>query len=156
MGVEGSGKSTVGAALAERLGVRFIEGDDLQPPQNVARMAAGHPLDDVARAPWLRAVGERLAGDRGGAVAACSALKRAYRDTLREYVATAYFVQLTGAEALIAERIATRHHPYMPSSLLASQLATLEPLEPDEQGVVVDAALTPEAIVEVVVRSLGP
>lgn len=155
MGVEGSGKSTVGAALAQRLGVSFIEGDDLQPPQNVALMAAGHPLDDLERAPWLRTVGERLAGERAGAVAACSALKRVYRDTLREYVPTAGFVLLAGSEALIAERIATRHHAYMPASLLPSQLAILEPLEPDERGIVVDAAQTPEAIVDLVVRWLG-
>ncbi len=155
MGVEGCGKSTVGAALAERLGLPFIEGDDLQPPQNVALMASGHPLDDVERAPWLRAVGERLADEPDGAVAACSALRRSYRDTLREYVPGAYFVFLTGSEELIAERIAKRHHAYMPASLLPSQLATLEPLQADERGMTVDAALTPEAIVDVVVRSLG-
>lgn len=155
MGVEGCGKSTVGAALARRLGVVFIEGDDLQPPENVARMAAGQPLSDADRAPWLRAVGERLASERTGAVAACSALKRAYRDTLREFVPGAYFVLLTGSASLIASRVAARHHAYMPASLLPSQFAILETLEQDERGIVVDVALAPDAIVEQVVQALG-
>lgn len=155
MGVEGSGKTTVGAALAARLGVPFVEGDDLQPPGNVARMASGHPLTDADRAPWLRAIGEQLARHPAGVVAACSALKRSYRDLLRGYAPNAYFVLLSGTEALISSRIATRHHAYMPSSLLSSQFAILEPLQPDEHGVVVDATLTPPAIVEAVVRALG-
>lgn len=155
-GVEGSGKSTVGAALAARLGVPFLEGDDLQPAGNVARMASGHPLSDEDRAPWLRAVGERIAElEDGGVVAACSALKRAYRDVIRRYAPAAYFVQLTAAESLIASRIASRHHAYMPSSLLASQLAILEPLEPDEQGAVVDAGEPPEVIVELLARGIS-
>jgi len=155
MGVEGCGKSTVGAALARRLGFSFIEGDDLQPSDNIARMASGHPLTDAEREPWLQAVGERLASEPRGAVAACSALKRAYRDALREYVPSMYSVMLTGSEALIASRIATRHHTYMPASLLESQFSILEPLQGDERGVVVDVSPAPDAIVERVVQALG-
>lgn len=154
MGVEGSGKSTVGSALARRLGVVFIEGDVLQPPDNVAQMASGHPLTDAERAPWLKAVGERLASEHGGAVAACSALKRAYRDTLRTYVPAAYFVMLSGSEALIASRVASRHHAYMPASLLLSQFAILEPLDDDERGIDVDASRAPDEIVDQVIHAL--
>jgi carbohydrate kinase (thermoresistant glucokinase family) len=153
MGVEGCGKTTVGVALAKRLGVAFVEGDDLQPPENVARMASGHPLTDAERDPWLRAVGRELAQDRDGVVAACSALKRAYRDLLREYAPSAYFVLLCGSEPLIASRIAGRRHAYMPASLLVSQVAILEPLQPDELGVVLDAALAPDVLVELAIRS---
>jgi gluconokinase len=153
MGVEGSGKTTVGLALARRLGRPFIEGDDLQPPANVARMASGHPLTDAERVPWLRAVGARLT--QGGVVATCSALKRTYRDLLREFAPTTYFVMLSGSEALISNRIADRHHAYMAATLLPSQLAILEPLGADELGLVVEATLAPHAIVDLVVTSLG-
>ena len=132
MGVSGCGKTSVGRALAAALGWPFIEGDDYHPPDNVAKMAAGVPLDDADRWPWL----DRLADEIGaiaargdGAVLACSALKQSYRDRLvaRAPPGAVRFVHLTGDFESIAARLAKRHHRYMPASLLASQFATLEP-----------------------------
>lgn len=139
MGVSGSGKTTVGERLAEVSGRVFIDGDALHPAANKKKMADGVPLTDEDRWPWLRLVGERLAaGD--GAIVACSALKRSYRDALREAAPDAFFALLSGTRELLAARVAARHHEYMPASLLDSQLATLEPLEPDEFGAVFDVA----------------
>ncbi|WP_344790900.1 gluconokinase [Gryllotalpicola daejeonensis] len=139
MGVSGSGKSTVGDRLAAASGRIFIDGDDLHPAANKEKMAAGIPLTDDDRWPWLRRVGERLAvGD--GVIIACSSLKRAYRDLLREYAPDAYFALLNGTHELLAARLAGRHHEYMPTTLLDSQLATLEPLGADERGGVFDIA----------------
>ncbi len=136
MGVSGSGKSTVGALLAAALGVPFTDGDDLHPPANVAKMAAGIPLDDADRWPWLAAVGRALAGSGpAGLVVACSALKRVYRDAIRAEAPTVRFLELDSAPALLADRMAQRADHFMPPSLLASQLALLEPLEVDEPGV---------------------
>lgn len=132
MGVSGCGKTTVGLALAERLGARFVEGDQLHPPQNVERMASGIPLTDTDRWPWLDAVGAALAGD-APVVASCSALKRSYRDRLRAQAgAPLCFLHLAGDRAALAQRMAERPGHYMPVSLLDSQLATLEPPSSDE------------------------
>lgn len=135
MGVSGCGKTTIGTALARALGVPFVEGDDLHPPENVERMAAGIPLTDADRAGWLRALSQRLAGARSssaGLVMSCSALKRAYRDVLRTGDPGVRFIFLDGPREVIAERLASRTGHFMPAALLDSQLATLEPPGPDE------------------------
>src|SRR4051794_10885511 len=125
MGVSGSGKSTVGAALAQRLGVPFEDGDDLHPAANIAKMSAGVPLDDEDRYPWLEAIGEWLAAHQaGGGVVSSSALKRKYRDQLRRHVPGLEFLHLHGSREVIAARQATRAGHFMPASLLASQFAT--------------------------------
>lgn len=150
MGVSGSGKSTVAAALAARLGARYVDADDLHPPENVAKMAAGVPLTDEDRMPWLRAVARALAAEPAPVVIACSALRRAYRDVLRgapESDDDVFFVQLDVAPDLLARRVGARPGHFMPASLLASQLATLESLTPDESGVVVDGAAPLDAVV---------
>lgn len=137
-GVSGSGKTTVGTALADALGAEFVDGDDLHPIANVEKMSAGIPLDDDDRAPWLGAIGSRLAGaDR--IVIACSALKRAYRDLIRVHAPDARFVMLEVDRAELDHRMRSRDH-FMPPSLLDSQLATLEPLDHDESGITVDAS----------------
>lgn len=138
MGISGSGKSTVGAALAERLGVPFADADDLHPEANVAKMSRGEPLDDHDRHPWLEVVGRWLAEHPDGGVMSCSALKRKYRDQLRHHAPGTEFLLLAGDPDVIAQRQADRPGHFMPASLLSSQLATLEPLEPDEHGVVLD------------------
>jgi gluconokinase len=149
MGVSGSGKSTVGAALAQRLRVPFVDGDDLHPPANIAKMSAGLALDDNDRHPWLEAIGEWLAAhEQEGGVVSCSALKRKYRDQLRHHVHRVEFVHLHGTREVIAARQATRPGHFMPASLLTSQFATLEPLAPDEHGLVVDVARPVDAIVQ--------
>ncbi|MFE6912109.1 gluconokinase [Streptomyces erythrochromogenes] len=150
MGVAGTGKTTVGRLLAERLGLPYAEGDAFHPAANVAKMAAGHPLDDADRWPWLDAVGEWIrnrAGVSGGVIAA-SSLKRAYRDRLRAAAPGAVFVHLTGERPLIEERMAARKGHFMPTTLLQSQFATLEPLQDDELGVAVDVAGPPEDVTE--------
>lgn len=154
MGVSGSGKSTIGALLAAQLGVPFIDADDLHPASNVGKMAAGIPLTDDDRWPWLAQVGAALAERRGsGAVIACSALKRAYRDAIRHPASSVRFVLLEGTRDLIAVRIGQRVDHFMPPALLDSQLAMLEPLGLDERGIVADVALRPEAIaIEVAAR----
>jgi gluconokinase len=141
MGVAGCGKSSVGAALAERLGVRFIEGDRYHSPENVAKMSAGVPLTDDDRLHWLASLqGEiRASVQRGeGIVVACSALKRRYRDVLRDGAADLRFAHLDGTRDLIAARMDAREGHYMPLSLLDSQFAALEALQPDEPGMVLD------------------
>ncbi|WP_412557321.1 gluconokinase [Streptomyces tubercidicus] len=147
MGVAGTGKTTIGPLVAEALGVPYAEGDDFHPTPNIAKMSAGIPLDDADRGPWLDAIGawahER--GGRGGVVSS-SALKRAYRDRLRAAAPGIVFLHLTGARALIEERMAERRGHFMPAALLDSQFATLEPLGPDEAGVLVDVAGTPAEI----------
>ena len=149
MGVSGSGKSTVGAALAQRLCVPFADGDDLHPAANIPKMSAGLPLDDEDRAPWLAAIGSWLAAhDRSGGVVSSSALRRSYRDALRSHVPALRFLHLQGTPDVIAARQATRPGHFMPASLLASQFATLEPLAPDEPGLVVDVAQPVDVIVQ--------
>ncbi|ARG64950.1 gluconokinase [Mycobacterium kansasii] len=148
MGVSGSGKSTVGAALARRLGVAFLDADTLHPPANIAKMAAGQPLDDQDRYPWLRRVGEWLAAHRDGGVASCSALKRSYRDQLRAHCPQLRFLHLSGSADVIGRRLANRAGHFMPTGLLRSQLDTLEPLAGDEPGVVADLSQDVDAIIE--------
>jgi len=147
MGVSASGKSRVGRALATRLAVPFVDADDLHPPANVEKMAHGIPLDDADRAPWLDAVGDRLAaGD--GVVVACSALKRAYRDRLRDRAPDVVFAHLTGSSELLQLRAGGRGGHFMPASLLASQLDTLEALGEDERGFRLDISRTVAELAE--------
>ncbi|HZG02463.1 MAG TPA: gluconokinase [Streptomyces sp.] len=149
MGVSGSGKTTVGTALAERLGVPYAEADDFHPPENVAKMASGVPLDDEDRRPWLDAIAAWLAerGGRGGVVT-CSALRRRYRDRLRRAAPEVFFLHLDGSPELIAERLAARRGHFMPPELLRSQFETLEPLEPGEKGAAVAIDGPVEEVVE--------
>jgi gluconokinase len=147
MGVSGSGKSTVGRLLAAELGWPFAEGDDFHPAANVARMHAGQPLTDAQRAPWLAAIAAWTREQRAGAVVACSALRRSYRDILRGGGPDVRFALLSLDRVVIADRMEHRLGHFMPASLLASQLATLEPLAPDEVGMTVDAGGTPEQAV---------
>ncbi|MFD0165359.1 gluconokinase [Streptomyces decoyicus] len=156
MGVAGTGKTTIGPMAADRLGVPYAEGDDFHPPANIAKMSAGIPLDDDDRGPWLDAIGawaHERAG-HGGGVVSSSALKRAYRDRLRAAAPRIVFLHLTGDRSLIEERMAERKGHFMPTALLDSQFATLEPLGPDEAGVAVDVSGTPEEIAERAVAAL--
>lgn len=148
MGVSGSGKSTVGAAIAQRLRVPFADADDFHPASNIAKMSVGQALDDSDRQPWLEAIGEWLAQHQGGAVVSCSALKHKYRDQLRQHLSTIEFVHLHGSRDVIARRQASRPGHFMPASLLTSQFATLEPLEPDEHGLVIDVDQDIDSIVQ--------
>jgi gluconokinase len=148
MGVSGSGKSTVGAAIAQRLRVPFADADDFHPAANIAKMTAGEPLDDHDRYPWLETIGGWLAEHPHGAVITCSALKRSYRDQLRRHARDTVFLLLHGTPAVIRKRQAGRLGHFMPASLLSSQFATLEMLAPDEAGVVIDVDQSVDAIVE--------
>ncbi|WP_217640925.1 gluconokinase [Curtobacterium sp. MCBA15_001] len=156
MGVSGSGKSTVAAMTAERLGWDFAEGDGMHPPANVAKMQAGTPLDDGDRWPWLDVVAtwirEHLQHGTNGVVT-CSALKRSYRDVLR--APGVVFVHVAGDTALLEERMSARSGHFMPTSLLASQLTTLELPQPDEASITVDADRTPEQETDEVLERLG-
>ena len=147
MGVSGSGKSTVGAALAARLGAPFRDGDDLHPQANIAKMSAGVPLTDEDRWPWLDLVGTWLTEQPTGVIA-CSALRRVYRDRIRAQAPDAVMLHLVAPDETIARRQADRPGHFMPASLLDSQLALLEPLEADEQGIAVDVSGSVEEIVE--------
>ena len=157
MGVSGSGKTTIGGMLAARLGVPYAEADDFHPMANIAKMAAGQPLDDADRVPWLDAIADWLAGrgPRGGVVS-CSALRRRYRDRLRAAAPGLLFAHLDGAPELIAARLGARTGHFMPPGLLDSQFEALEPLEPGEAGAVVaidgDAELTVEHILAALTR----
>ncbi len=144
MGASGVGKTTLGKALAEKIGCAFVDADDLHPPANVAKMRRGEALDDADRAPWLDAVaGEiaRCAGEGRCVVIACSALKRAYRDRLRRADAALVFIYMEATRAVLEDRLARRTTHFMPASLVASQLATLEPPGADERVIRVDATL---------------
>jgi len=152
MGVSGVGKTTIGELLAQRLGWRFIEGDDYHPRQNVAKMAAGIPLEDADRWPWLDALNAMLRG-QGDAIIACSALKESYRQRLLASIADARVVHLHGTKALIASRLAERKHRYMPASLLDSQFATLEA---PTGALSIDVAADPESCADAIVAALRP
>ena len=143
MGVTGSGKTVVGGALAEAIGALYVEGDQLHPPENIARMASGLPLTDAHREGWLDTIGERIAaaGAQGrGVVAACSALKRIYRDRLRRASPGLVFVYLAVDPATARLRVGSRKGHFMPASLVESQFAILEPPEADERALVLDAS----------------
>ncbi|MCZ4096656.1 AAA family ATPase [Streptomyces sp. So13.3] len=149
MGVSGSGKSTVGGLLAERLGVPYAEADDFHPPANIAKMSAGHPLDDSDREPWLDAIANWVTERDGlGGVVSCSALRRRYRDRLRAAAPRLFFLHLDGPPELIAARLAARMQHFMPPGLLRSQLEALEPLDADEAGAVVTIDGGPQQIAE--------
>ena len=151
MGVSGCGKSTVGALLAQKLGVEFLDADEYHPPENVARMASGVPLTDADRRPWLERLNAELR-KRTHAVLACSALKESYRRILAQGI-DCRFVHLKGSIELIRSRMTQRRHRYMPASLLASQFAALEP---PARAIEVDIAQPPERCVETVIASLAP
>ncbi|WP_418909215.1 gluconokinase [Glutamicibacter endophyticus] len=158
MGVSGSGKSTVGAMIAQRLGIEFIDGDSLHPESNRAKMAAGQPLDDADRRPWLEIIGRTLAeSQQAGApvVIACSALKRSYRDLIRSFEPTTRFVHLAGTPETLSERLAARNHEFMPASLLTSQLSTLEEPGAEESAILADISASPEDIVTYVIDTLS-
>lgn len=147
MGVSAAGKSTVSRLLAGRLGVEYLDGDDLHPESNRAMMTAGVALTDRHRMPWLDLVGDALdARSSSGAVIACSALRRTYRDRIRSRVPTAVFVHLHGDDPLLCARAAGRRDHFMPAALLRSQLDALEVLAPDEVGVTIDVAPDPDTI----------
>ena len=157
MGVQGSGKSTIGELLARRLGLPLIDGDSLHSTANKQWMASGRALSDAQRRPWLNEVGERLElGTGAGVVVACSALKRSYRDLLREHAPTMLTVYARGDMNLIRARIAARQHEYMPPSLLRTQFEDLEELQDDEPGVTVDIDQTPDQIVDQVIAAITP
>jgi gluconokinase len=158
MGVAGSGKTTVAALLADRLGREVAEADEFHPAENIAKMSAGTPLTDADREPWLRAIRDWLdEKTRAGiaVVVTCSALKRSYRDLLREARGPVRFLHLDGSPELLAERMAGRTGHFMPPELLPSQLATLETLDDDEDGITVDVSATPEQIADEAVRRLA-
>jgi len=156
MGVSGAGKSTVGLALAGLLGVQFVDADSLHPAANVAKMAAGTPLTDADRWPWLDLVGQALAGaPDAGLVVACSALKRSYRDAIRAAAPAAEFVHLVVPRGVLGDRVANRPGHFMPATLVDSQLVTLEPLDADEPGVVVDSEGGVEATAQRALAALG-
>ncbi|ALV41381.1 transferase [Pseudarthrobacter sulfonivorans] len=157
MGVSGSGKSVLGAALGQSLGIPFIDADDLHPASNKALMAAGTPLTDENRIPWLNVVAGTIAkgvSEGHPSVVACSALKRAYRDLLRSHVPDLLLIYIDGAAEIIAQRLETREHEFMPATLLASQLATLETPIADEAHIRVPAELTVEEAVDLVRSTL--
>lgn len=156
MGVSGSGKSTVGSALAQRLRVPFVDADTLHPMVNIVKMTAGEPLTDDDRYPWLEKVGQWLAGHRTGGVVSCSALKRQYRDRLRAHCPSVEFLYLHGSPEVVNRRMSARTGHFMPPALLRSQFDTLEPLGADERGVTVDIEHDVGTLVEDFLKSSAP
>ncbi len=155
VGVSGSGKSTVGRALAERLDYEFCDADDLHSRANIDKMRNGMALTDEDRRPWLDAVGEQISATLAqgrGIVVACSALKKSYRDVIRRHVPSAFFVLLDGSYDLIVSRVTARRGGFMPPSLLTSQFAVLEPLAKDELGTTIDVANPVASIVDALVE----
>ena len=156
MGVSGCGKTSVGTAFAAAIGARFFDGDDLHPPENVAKMSRGEPLNDDDRRPWLLRIAETLKAAEGSIVIGCSALKRRYRDWIRTGAeAPVTFLHLAGSRDVIARRMAERKDHFMPLSLLDSQFAALEPPGEDEKAVTVDIDQTPERIVAELLAATG-
>ena len=158
MGVSGAGKSTIGLALANHLGVAFMDGDDLHPATNISKMAAGIPLTDKDRAPWLDLVGHELGKSHSagtGMVIACSALKQEYRDRIRSGAPTTFFVELDGTREELLSRMTSREGHFMPSSLLDSQLALLEPLTLVENGIRLSCMLPVDELVRRVTNALS-
>jgi gluconokinase len=158
MGVSGVGKTSVAAAIVTRTGWTFAEGDDLHPEANRAKMAAGTPLDDEDRWPWLRRVAAWIGAQEAAgrdAVVTCSALKRSYRDLLRDGHPSVRFVHLLAPPELLQSRVDNRHGHYMPPALLGSQLATLEPLLPDEPGFAVDTDRSPTDVADDVLTRIA-
>ncbi|SCL31204.1 gluconate kinase, SKI family [Micromonospora rhizosphaerae] len=158
MGVSGAGKTTVARGIGELTGLRFAEADEFHSEANVARMRSGVPLDDAARWPWLGELAAWMAARHAEGVSTvltCSALKRSYRDVLRQGPPEVEFVHLAGSAELIRDRLTRRAGHYMPASLLDSQRAILEHLEPDESGVVLDVTLPPDELVAAAVTRLG-
>jgi gluconokinase len=156
MGVSGSGKSTVGEALAARLNVPYLDADDLHSAANVSKMASGIALTDADREPWLARVGDWLAAQKDGSVVACSALRRSYLDTLRAHAPGTVFLHLDAESAVLQARVSERSGHFMPASLLASQLATLEPLQPDERGTSIDSRAPVNDVVDAFVTLFRP
>ncbi len=158
MGVSGCGKSTVAALLAGRLGWAFEEGDALHPQTNIDKMAAGHPLTDEDRYPWLEKVAEwvdqRLAHGENGVIT-CSALKRTYRSIINRRGSGVVFVFLSGSPETISARLAERHGHFMPASMLASQFADLEEPSQDEPGIRIDVGPAPGAIAQQIMDKFG-
>ena len=154
MGVSGSGKSTIGAALAQRLGADFVDADDLHPPENVAHMAAGLPLSDDMRWPWLDACGAVLQNRSGDIVLACSALRRSYRDRLRQAVPDLVLIYPDAPRALVEARMCARTGHFMPVALLDSQYATLEPPQNDEAPIPVGIDASVDQIVDRILQGL--
>jgi gluconokinase len=149
MGVAGCGKSAVGMALAARIGATYLDGDDLHPPANIARMSRGEPLTDDDRWPWLTLIGQRLDDPDGILIIGCSALKRRYRDHIRqEAKGPVTFVHLSGSKALITARMAARAGHFMPTSLIDSQFDALEPPGDDEDAVTVEIDRSVEIVAE--------
>ncbi|MCB1487112.1 MAG: gluconokinase [Bauldia sp.] len=156
MGVAGSGKTVIGEALAERLGLPMLEGDSFHPEANVRKMSSGVPLTDDDRWPWLDAIGKAIGETPGGVIAACSALKRAYRDRLTAAAGRPLlFLFLDGSREVLASRIGNRKGHFMPPGLLDSQLATLEPPGPDELTIRVDVAPPVAEVVAEALTALG-
>jgi len=159
MGVSGSGKTTVGKLLAERLGWHYQEGDALHPPENVAKMSSGTPLTDADRIPWLQRIAQRIdawrsSGEAG--VVTCSALKRAYRDIIIGDRPDVGLVHLKGSRELIGRRMAARKGHFMPTALLDNQFATLQEPSAEERAIVVDVGGAPAEIVDEILRRLPP
>ena len=154
-GVSGSGKTTVGVALARSLAVPFVDGDDLHPPDNIAKMSGGTPLSDEDRWPWLDRVGEVLDTAPSGIVVACSALRVAYRGVIRSRTASAQFVFLDAQGPVLRQRMLDRPDHFMPVSLLGTQLAAVEPLTPNENGLSLDALLPAPQLVARITQWLG-
>ena len=155
MGVAGCGKSTVAEDLAERLGWPMVEGDDYHSAENKAKMSAGTPLTDADRVPWLTTIRDAINATPTHLIVTCSALRRSYRDLLRTADGRVRFVHLTGSRSVLGSRIGARTGYFMPAGMLISQLETLEPLQDDEDGVVVDIDRKPEEIVDDALRRLG-
>lgn len=147
MGVSGSGKTTTGELLGELLDLPYADGDDLHPRSNIDKMEAGQPLNDEDRWPWLELIGRWLSEHPDGGIIGCSALKRSYRDLIREFAPEVRFIHVHGSREVLWERMSHREGHFMPPELLDSQFATLEKLGPEEPGAVFDVSLPPAEIV---------